>query len=129
MGLSDVFKNGAKTAITAFGDVAQSADYWSKTSTSYSSTGTVATTYSTVAGVKVIIEGFRVAGNSGVRTLAADFDVKQSDQQALIAAVDLPSITPNKDDVIVLDTSVSWNVVNVFTDPATALWTCQIRKS
>jgi peroxiredoxin family protein len=128
MGLSNVFKQAAKTAITTFGDVAKDADYWAFASTAYNvSSGANVAVYSTVAGVKIILENFRVAQNFGVRVNAADFDVKAHDQQALIAATDLPGVTPEKNDRLVVD-SVEWEVVNVFTDPATALWTCQIRK-
>lgn len=131
MGIRTAFKNAAATAINAFGDVAVSTNYWSLTSTGTfdASAGTLSKVYATTVNVKVIIDQPREAKSFELRSRASDFDFQVNDQIALVAANFIPGVEPKPDDVVSMDVSVSWTVVNVFTDPAEALWEVQIRRS
>lgn len=122
MGLSDAFKTAAEQVVAAFGDVAVSTNYHSHTTTSYSVTaGTDTTTYSTKAGVTVIFDEFRIAEIDGKA-------VKPEDKKALVPAKSISGVTPGVNDQVVTDGSVAWEVVNVRSDPAGALWTLQVRR-
>ncbi len=121
MSLRDAFKTAAQQAITAFGDVAVSTNYLSHTTTSYNVTaGTDTTSYSTRAGVTVIFDEFRVVEIDGVA-------VKAEDKKALVPAKSISGVTPGVNDQIV-EGSVTWQVVNVRTDPAGALYELQVRR-
>ncbi len=121
MGLRSAIQAAAQAAINATGDVAVSANYLSFTSATYNaSAGTNVATYSTVAGVKIIIDVFTLKEMDGEL-------VRPADKKALIPGQALGSVTPAENDQVVYD-SVTWNVKEVMGDPADALWTLLIRK-
>ncbi len=125
MGLQETFRAAAQTAIKAVGDVAASAIYEAQSTTSYdASAGTPTTTYASTANVKVVITEFRFAGALGD---GPDLDVRIDDRLALVAAKYISGVTPAPQDRVVI-TGTVWNVINVFTDPAEALWRLQIRR-
>ena len=122
MGLQTTFKTAAQTIVTAFGDVAASTNYEAITSTTYNaSAGTNAAVYATVGGVSVIFDVFMLKEIDGE-------NVRAEDKKALIPALSIPSVTPSTDDRII-EGGVVWRVMNIETDPASALWTLQVRKS
>lgn len=127
MGLRDALKSAARAAVVAVGDLAASAVYHSHATTVYdASAGTPTVTYSTVGGCRVIVSEFRLADNDP-RSRAPDFDVRAEDKQADLPASYVSGVTPKPKDRIVID-GETWNVVNVGTDPAEALWQLQIRR-
>ncbi len=129
MGLRDAIQGAVNAGINALGDIPVSTNYESLSSSTYdASAGTPTTVYSTIAGVKVVIGEFRFVANAGIRGSAPDFDVKAQDKEALISGKALSTtITPKPEDRIVHD-GETWNVVNVFTDPAEGAWVLQIRR-
>lgn len=128
MGLRSAIQSAVKAGVAALGDVAVSTNYESLSSTTYdASAGTNAAVYATTAGVKVVIGEFRFAQSAGVRGGAADFDVQARDKQALIPTRAVSGVTPKPDDRLVHD-GETWNVINVFTDPAEGAWVLQIRR-
>tara|TARA_Y100000310_G_scaffold160700_1_gene160533 strand:- start:769 stop:1137 length:369 start_codon:yes stop_codon:yes gene_type:complete len=121
MGLQNTFKSAAQSIVTSFGDVAASTVYASFSSTTYNaSAGTQTAVYSSTAGVKVIFDKFELAKIDNI-------NIKPEDKKALIPAKNISAITPKPNDQI-RASGVVWNVVNVVTDPASALWECQVRK-
>ncbi len=128
MGLRDAIQGAVNAGINALGDIPVSANYESLSSSTYdASAGTPTTVYSTIAGVKVVIGEFRFAANAGIRGSDPDFDVKARDKEALISGKAVSTITPKPEDRIVHD-GETWNVVNVFPDPAEGAWVLQIRR-
>lgn len=124
MGLAEAFQQAAQAAVKAVGNVAASAVYRAHATTTYNATtGTPTTTYSTTAGVKVVIDEFRFVGAEG-----ADLDVRVEDRAALIPALYISGVTPAPQDAIDTDDGATWVVINVFTDPAQALWRLQVRR-
>lgn len=122
MGLKLAFQNAAQTVVTAFGDVPASTVYRSYASTTYNaSAGTDVTVYSSTIGVKLIFDVFQHRQIDGT-------NIQPEDKRALIPANNIPGVTPKPTDQI-REGSTVWNVVNVISDPAGALWDCQIRKS
>ncbi len=122
MGLQETFKVAAKTVVDAFGDVGVSTNYESHTSSTYdASAGTNVATYSTTAGVTVIFDSFRIDQIDGQ-------NIKPEDKLALLPAKNISGVTPDVDDRII-ESGVVWNVVSVSTDPASALYQLQVRKS
>lgn len=122
MGLQETFRKAAQTITTAFGDVPASTVFRSFSSTTYNaSAGTDATVYSSTAGVKLIFDVFQHRQVDGS-------NIEPDDKRALIPAKNISGVVPKPADQIREGTTV-WNVVNVFSDPANALWDCQIRKS
>jgi len=122
MGLRDALRNAAKAAVGAVGDVAVSTNYLSHGSTTYNaSTGAVTATFTTVAGVTLVFDEFRIVEIDGQA-------VKPNDKKALIPATSLGSVVPAAEDRIITNGSVVWEVVGVRTDPADALYELQIRK-
>lgn len=122
MGLREVARKAAQTAIQTTGDIAVSSNYLAFASTSYNaSAGSDTTTFSSTAGVKVIFAGFK--------TEQIDFsNVEPSDKRALIAAKDISGVTPSTQDQIKVNTSVTWEVQSVMIDPADALWILHVRQ-
>lgn len=120
MGLAEIFRDAAETIIEAFDDIPQSIIYTQKGASVYTpGTGTVTSTdtdYTTTA----IFDEFeqREIDNNVVRA---------TDKLAYIASNDL-DITPVVDDEITDANSVTWQIINVRSDPADALWVLQIRK-
>jgi hypothetical protein len=123
VGIRETFQKGAKTVITAFGNVAVSTNYVAIASTGAynASAGTVTVARTTVGGVKVIFDVFTIQEMDGA-------DIRPEDKKALIAGKDLSTITPSVEDSIV-EGGVEWNVVRVFLDPAGALYQFQVRRS
>ncbi len=121
MGLRETIQNATGSAIAALGNVAVSTNYRAFVSTTYNaSTGVATTTYTTVAGVSVVFDAFRLEQIDGEK-------VKPEDKVALVAQTQIPGTTPNDNDQITEGTQ-AWNVVKVNVDPAGALWSLQIRK-
>lgn len=120
MGLADIFKDAAEAIIEAFDDIPVSVTYVQKGAATYTpATGAVTSTdteYTTTA----IFDEYEMdeIDNNVVRA---------TDKLAYIAANDL-DVTPVVDDEITDANSVTWQVVNVRSDPADALWVLQLRK-
>jgi hypothetical protein len=122
MGLQDTFKTAAQTIVAAAGDIAVSTVYEAISSTTYNaSAGTNAAVYSSVAGVSVIFDVFKLKQIDGD-------NIRAEDKMALIPAKSISTVTPSTDDRIT-QSGVVWRVLNVETDPAEALWTLHVRKS
>lgn len=121
MGLTNTFKSASQAVVTAFGDVAASTIYSSFTSTTYNaSAGTQTAVYASTAGVTLIFDVFELAKIDNI-------NIKPEDKKALLPAKNISAITPKPNDRI-RSAGVFWNVVNVVTDPAGALWELQVRK-
>ena len=121
MGLRAVFKSGAQSALTAFGDVAVDSRYVSVTSNPIYDPGGSGSVTKATAGesISIIFDEYESSEIDGSKII-------RSDQKALIP-VDNLSYKPGIDDYITVS-GVRWNVVNKETDPAEALWIIQIRK-
>ena len=137
MGMADAFRDVAQTIVKAFDDVPVSTNVKFFGSTAYNaSSGVFTTTYSTtLCGVKAVFTVFRVEQIDGQNVVA-------SDRRVLIAANDLETqqtgikerLIPKINDVIVQADPASpnfgdWNIQDVLTDPAAALYRCHVRKS
>lgn len=121
MGLRDAIQKAARTAVLAVGDVAVSANYLAHSSTTYNaSTGSVATTYATTAGITLVFQGFRLHQIDGEK-------VRPEDKKALIPSLSLSSVVPSPDDQVVAS-GVAWTVISVGIDPADALHVLQVRR-
>ncbi len=120
MGLRETFQKAARTAIQAFGDVGVSSNYQSYSTATYNaSAGTYTPTYSTVAGVTIIFADFTIEEIDNV-------EIKANDKKALIAALDISTVTPAAEDLIIQG-GKTWEVVSAKVDPADALWQIQVR--
>ncbi len=121
MGMKEAFQAAAIAAFNAAGNV--------KTSVTYHSLGTLGT-YDPATGTSAETGG----SDLSVSVLLTDFEAEEidgkvilkTDQNLLIPVLSL-SVTPKKDDTVVID-SVEWQVQDWKTDPAEALWEIQIRK-
>jgi hypothetical protein len=125
MGLQGTFQTAAKQIVDAFGDVAVSTIYHSLASTSANtynaSSGVVAAVVATVGGVKVIFDVFTMRETDGVH-------IRSEDKKALVPQKYVSTITPVTGDRILV-AGITWKVVNVKADPATALYELQVRRS
>lgn len=121
MGLRDTIQKAARTAVAATGDIAVSANYLAYSSATYNaSTGSVAATYATVAGITVVFSGFRLSQIDGE-------NIRPEDKKALIPALLVTGVTPKPDDQVVAS-GVAWTVINAGIDPADALHVLQVRR-
>ena len=120
MGLQEVFKAAAQTAVLAFGNVGKSITYTAVSGNAvYDPTTGASVQPTTDHTVTVIFDSFEAQQINQTT-------VRSFDQKVMIPVEDL-SATPGLDDYLTVD-SVRWNVVNSETDPADALWILQIRK-
>ena len=121
MGLREAIQSAAGAAVKAVGNVAVSTDYRSFVSSSYNTaTGSTTTTHTTVEGVSVIFDAFRLEQIDGQK-------VKPEDKLALVAQTQIPGVTPDDNDQLT-EGAVVWNVMRVGVDPAGAMWELQVRK-
>lgn len=121
MGLKETFQNAAEAIITGFGNVAN-------TSLAYHSLGTYA--YNATTG------GQTESGGTDITIIAIydeieseelqDRPIKMTDRKLLVANNDI-SVTPKVSDYVTIS-SVNWNVIDLATDPAEALYTLFVRK-
>ena len=119
MGLKDVFKTAAETALNVFGDVVVSAAYEAVKEPAYD-----------------IVQGATVSQNQNyaIEAVFEDFTEKDidnsfvisGDKKALIAA-NTVGFTPAVNDFIVYD-KVHWVVKSVSIDSAGALWTLHLTR-
>jgi hypothetical protein len=122
MGLRETFQNAAQTTVNSFGNVGVSTNYEQVVSTTYNaSAGTPISAITTVAGVIVIFDKFELKQVDGTR-------IQPEDQKALIPSKAISAITPKVTDRILVS-GITWNVVDVVTDPAGALYELQVRRS
>jgi hypothetical protein len=120
MGLKSVFQNAAKTIFTAFDDIPISVTYVSKGDSTYNvATGVAVPSSETEYTVDGILEDYTAVEID-------DITILSTDQKFLIPQLNL-SPTPREQDEIVID-SITWQVIDIETDPAEALWIMQIRK-
>jgi archaellum component FlaF (FlaF/FlaG flagellin family) len=99
-----------------------STNYEQVVSTTYNaSAGTPISAITTVAGVIVIFDKFELKQVDGTR-------IQPEDQKALIPSKAISAITPKVTDRILVS-GITWNVVDVVTDPAGALYELQVRRS
>lgn len=129
MGLGDLIKSAAAAVHTALGDKAQgglndAVTYHSAGSYTYDpSTGqNTESGGSDTTSVKALFCSYRNEEIDGDR-------IKLNDRKVLIAANNLPSITPKITDYITDSNSVVWQVKHVKADPAEAEWVLQCRSS
>ncbi len=121
MGLREIVQAAAGSVVKAVGNIVVSTNYQSFVSSSYNATtGVMTTTYSTVTGVSVIFDAFRLEQIDGQ-------NIKPEDKLGLVAQVQIPGITPGANDLVSEGTE-TWNVVKVRVDPAGAMWELQVRK-
>jgi hypothetical protein len=123
MSLREAFQKAAQKALQAVGDIPASTNYLSYATTTYdASAGTPTTTFTTVAGVKVVFSNFSVREIDGK-------DVRPKDKKAMLAALDVSGVTPGPNDRIVEDVSVVWEVMDLMPgDAAGALYKLQVRQ-
>ena len=105
----------------SFGNIRAAVDYTSLASSDYNPTlGTVVEVVnSTQNNVYMIFTSYKLNDVDGQM-------VNINDQKALCPVLDLGAI-PSDIDYLIKDT-VRWNVRNVQTDPANAMWTLQVRR-
>ncbi len=122
MGLQETFKKAGQTVVTAFGDVGISTNYLATASSMYNaSTGTQIRAITTTAGVTVIFETFSLNQVDGV-------NIQAKDKRILVPSKNISGIVPTVNDQVV-DGTDTWNILNIETDPAEAVWTLQGRKT
>lgn len=124
MGLADVVKKAAQTAIKATGNIAVSLVYRDVDPTYDPATGTASdagTNYS-VDGIKTDFEESEFARPAQA---ADDLGPRRGDFKILISSLDLV-ITPKLADTITLN-SIEHSVLNIATDPAEAAWIIHVR--
>lgn len=130
MGLSAILQKAAQTTIRALGDVAQTITFYSLTAVTENNTTGVPARTETSTTSRAILDAFTVeerqAAAAGVPG-RDPIEIRSTDQKAIIAALDIPSVTPKASDRVVID-SVSWEVFLVQTDPAGAAWVLGLRR-
>ena len=120
MGLLDTFRDAAETIVEAFDDIPKSVTYVQKGASVYvPGTGAVTSTDTEYTTTAIFDEYEMDEVNNSV--------IRATDKLAYIASNDL-EVTPVVDDEIVDADSVTWQIINVGSDPADALWMLQIRK-
>jgi hypothetical protein len=127
MSLKDAVQNAAKTAVDAVGDLAVTTTYHCFVTSSYNAVGgTVTTTFTSVSDVMVIFEGFTLIEKFTVRTAQ---DITDREEKKIhLPSLNIPNITPTLKDKIVTDSGENWEIAQVDSDPAQALWTFRARK-
>lgn len=127
MGLRNVVKNAAKTAVEAVGDLATTTTYHSHISTSYSVVGgTTVSNFTSISGVMVIFDKFTMMERFVERVSDA---TDKEEKKIYIPALNISGITPDLKDKVVTDSGEVWEVMSVETDPAKALWTLKGRRA
>lgn len=122
MGLRDAVQSAVKSAVAATGDIAVSTNYEVMASATYdASAGTYTAARSTVAGVSIIFDEFKIMEVDGET-------VKPEDKKALVPAKSISTVTPDVNDRI-FESGVVWNVQGVRLDPAGALYELHVRKN
>lgn len=122
MGLKNVFKKAATSAVTAFGDIPEAATLFKATSDQpvYDpSAVSVATSGNSFTISKAVFSAYQERDIDNEKILPTD-------EIAYIPSL-FCSATPETDDIITKSDSSEWVVINVATDAAGALHTCQIR--
>lgn len=126
MSLKDAVKNAAKTAVDAVGDLAVTTTYHCFVTSSYNAVGgTVTTTFTSVSGVMVIFEGFNIMEKFTVRKSDS---VDINEKKIHVPSLNIPDVSPSLKDKIVTDSGDTWEIAEVDSDPAQALWTFMARK-
>jgi hypothetical protein len=121
MGIKEALQGAAQAAIAATGNIAVSTNYHAHVSTAYdASAGTDTTTFTTVTGVKVVFDEFRIGQIDGQ-------SIKPEDKRAFVAQKDIPGVTPGANDQIGHG-GQTWEVQRARVDPAGALWDLQVRR-
>jgi hypothetical protein len=119
MGLQAIVKSATQSAFTAIGDIPRSCTYHPKGATTYvPSTGAVTEGSQSDETVSFVFAHYQINEVDGSI-------VKTGDQKALIPVENLTAV-PKIEDYLT-ENSVRWNVMNVATDPAKALWILQVR--
>ena len=121
MGLSEVLKNAAVTALNAVGNIA--------TVATYHSTGVF-----TVSPATGNITESGDTDQSTITMLFSDYTSDEIDGVSILSTdqkISIPSnsltATPKVDDYV-LDSSIKWHIQRVGIDPAGAMWVLQGRK-
>jgi hypothetical protein len=74
----------------------------------------------------VIFEGFTLIEKFTVRTAQ---DITDREEKKIhLPSLNIPNITPTLKDKIVTDSGENWEIAQVDSDPAQALWTFRARK-
>lgn len=121
MGLRETLNNVVKSAMNAIDDIPEQCTYMAVSATTYTAASSTITKTSTAyLNVKIVFLSYdnrRIDGSN----------IRPEDQQAILAAVDLP-VTPTTNDTITRPDGTVWAVVGVRTDLNTAYWELQVRR-
>jgi hypothetical protein len=119
MGLRETIRNLAQTAIAAVGNIAVSSTYRVKNTASYdTSTGTVTSNDTDYTAVPVVFDD-NAYMNLGIID-QPNLVVNSNERLFYVAQLDL-SPTPKKGDELI-SLGITWQIVDIKTDPAEALW-------
>ena len=119
MGLRDIFRNAARTAINAMGNVPETCTYHELAYDAQGqATGGDATT---IVGLKAIREALSIDKVDGQAVLATD-------RLYLVAALDMGDVIPTEDDLLEFAVGAVWTIKRVETDAAGATHSLQVRR-
>jgi len=124
MGLQATVQKAAQAAIKAAGDIALLCTYRDVTANPSMdvSTGEVTETKTDYASIRTVFADYTKKERENNESILDE------DKKALIAKLDLIPVPDTRDKIIDTDSTV-WNILNINTDPAKALWILHVRKS
>lgn len=125
MGLRETIRNAAKTAIAAVGNIAVSSTYRVKGAPSYNTaTGAVTANDTDYTGVPAVHDdnAYTSLGLINIPNTA----INQNERLFYIAQLDLTPVPKNGDELIV--SGINWQIIDIKTDPADALWILKGKK-
>jgi len=124
MGLKSTFQKAAKTVVKAFGDVPEAASLFKAASDqpAYNPvTSSPATAGASYTITQVVYDRFNSSDIDNEKILPTD-------EIAMIPSLNI-SVIPEPDDIITKANASEWKIIRMLpTDPAKALWLCQIRQ-
>lgn len=125
MGLRETIRNAAKTAIAAVGNIAVSSTYRVKATPIYNpATGTVTENDTDYTGVPAVHDD-NAYSNLGLTNLT-NLTVDKNERLFYIAQLDLTPTPKTGDELILSD--INWEIIDIKTDPADALWILKGKK-
>lgn len=123
MGLRDTLQKAAQAVIAATGDIAETSVYLAFGSSTYNaSAGSAVVAMATTESVPVIFDVFHFREIDGEA-------IQPGDRKAIIAALDLPGVSPSVRDQIRLSNGEVWRVHSTESDPAGAHYMLHVRRA
>jgi hypothetical protein len=124
MGLREDIQGLVAAVPGALGNLAPTVTYRSRTIGAYSA----AAGTQTITPSDTTLTAIALVGYSQRERAASGGLIQTSDQKLLVAAADLPGVTPKLEDQVIDAAGVTWAVVDWKQDPAGSLYIIQLRR-